>query len=114
MKKLLYLCLALCALSACGGGDDLLEPTAGEQGERYFTLTNGDSRYDFTYMGGQPVRPTETTQPITLHGDVADYEIIWYVGEGDVLDRERVKRSVRIDMTGKPYGVTEHYTVRYE
>lgn len=116
MKKLLLLCFALFTITACGGGDDeeLLPSTTGEDGERFFTLTNADSRFDFTYMGGLVVHPNETTQPITLHGDVADYDIIWYVGEGDNLGKERVKRSVHIDMTGKPYDITENYSVKYE
>ena len=110
MKKMLAIAVALFALTACGGDDDTPEITGGEEQVRYFTITNGDPQYVFTYMGGQPVRPTETTQKITLNGDVADYPLLWHIEPSE----SPVKRTLHIDMMGKPYNITENYTVRYE
>lgn len=111
IKKLFAIAVAVFALFACGGGDDdLSEPTVPETGVRYFTLTNGDSQYDFTYMGGIVVHPSETTQKITLYVDKADYDILWYTS----LTERPVKQTLHIDMTGKPFNITENYTVRYE
>jgi len=111
IKKLFAIAVAVFALSACGGGDDeLSEPTVPETGERYFTLTNGDSQYDFTYMGGIVVHPSETTQKITLYGVKSDYQILWHLSQSE----PPVKQVLHIDMTGKPFNITENYTVRYE
>lgn len=111
MKKIFLMTFALLTLCACDREDDNPEaPTANEVSERYFTITNGDPQYTFTYMGGLPVKPSETTRKITLYGDVSDYTIIWRTDPS----KSGVKQVLHIDMTGKPNGITENYTVHYE
>lgn len=111
IKKLFAIAVTLFALTACGGDDEVItEITGGEERVRYFVITNSDAQYVFTYMGGLPVRPTETTRKITLYGDVADYQLLWYIEPTE----DPVKRTLHIDMTGKPYDITENYMVQYE
>ncbi len=95
--------------SACSTtGEDEPEPTAPEDVVRYFTITNGDSRYTLFYMGGLPLSPQEVSQPLELHGNAVDYTYYWGVNE------KFIEATLHVDMTGEPHGITQNYTVVYE
>lgn len=110
MKRLFIIgCLAV-LLAACSTTNDEpdMPPTTDEPVERYFTITNGDSEHTLIYMGGLSLAPTEVSQPITLLGDSSKYDYYWVVGERWVSD------TLRVNMKGKPSGITINYTVKYE
>lgn len=110
MKKLIITGILGLLLAACSPASDEpdFEPTAPEDVVRYFTITNGDSRYTLFYMGGLPLSPQEVSQPLELHGDAVDYTYYWGVNE------KFIKATLHVDMEGEPHGITQNYTVVYE
>lgn len=102
-------CIALlCAACSSATSDEPDDPTANEPVERYFTITNGDSEHSLIYRGGIMLAPSEVSEPLTLLGDSTKYYFVWAV------DGRTVGDTLRVNMAGKPAGITLNYTVRYE
>lgn len=106
MRKLVFLFTIL--LIACSKSEDSISDfRAPDYVERYFTITNGDSKYSLD-IGIGVLQPGSVSDIFTIGGDSAEVRCWWLV------DGESIYSPLRVNMKGKPNKTTENYTLTYE